>query len=66
MWGRKKEKEEQPIAEVVELYKTATTRQTFYGIKIGEKFGCDRDGNPICTSNLRYVRDVVRRINKER
>ncbi len=56
-----------PKARVVQLYETKEGRIKYFGIKIDEKFGSDKDGQPISSSNYKYVNNLVwiynRRLN---
>lgn len=52
-----------PRAIVVEIYETKESRIKYYGIKVGDKFGCDRNGNPISSSNYKLIRSIVWKYN---
>ena len=54
-----------PRAKVVELYKTKEFRMKFYAIKIGSKFGCNPNGEPISSRNYKYIRNLVQNYNRK-
>ncbi len=63
---RKKQKNQETDnlkASIVELYETKDLRIKYYGIKVGNKVGTDKTGSTICSSNLRYVQDLVYKFN---
>ncbi len=51
-------------AEVIELYETKERRIKYYGIKVGDKFGCDKNGVPISSNDYGYVSNLVWAYNK--
>ena len=51
-------------AYVVELYQTKESRIKYYGIKIGSKFGCNKNGEPISSSNYKAVRQIAWKYNR--
>lgn len=56
--------EKDPLAEVVVLTITKEGRIKFYGIKIGDKYGCDKTGAPISSRDYRYVSNLVWKYNQ--
>ena len=53
-----------PKAIVIEMYVTKESRIKYYGIKVGDKMGSDRTGEPVCSSNYKYVRSLVWEYNR--
>ncbi len=51
-------------AVVVQMYETKELRRKFYGLQVGSKMGCDKNGDPIVSSDLAYVRDMAYRYNR--